>query len=144
VVEPDRSKPSAVTLSAPANEETIRDNEGNVLVVFGVKPGLRAGDRVRLALDGQLVEADAIPPGLLLSGLDQGTHTLQATVIDGSGKVQARSDLVTFYLKHYSINSPRGPGNYPPTYTVQPYPSVSPTQPYKPVYPSASAPKPGR
>ena len=144
VVEPDRSKPPAVTLSSPANEETIRDNEGNVLVVFGVEPGLRVGDRVRLALDGHVVQADAIPPGLLLSGLDQGTHTLEATLTDGNGKVQARSDVVTFYLKHYSINSPHGPGNYPQTYPVQPYSSVSPTPAYKPVYPSASAPKSGR
>ena len=143
-VRQNRATPPTLTLSAPSNEETIRDNEGNVLVVFGVEPGLRAGDRVRLAIDGRVVEADAIPPGLLLSGLDQGTHTLQATLTDGSGNVQARSDLVTFYLKHYSINSPHGPGNYPQTYPVQPYPSVSPTPAYKPVYPSAAAPKSGR
>jgi len=142
VVEPDRSKPSAVTLSAPANEETIRDNDGNVTVAFRVQPEPRDGERIRLTLDGSVVGTDVNPPGIVLSGLDQGTHTLQATVTDRSGRVLVRSDLVTFYLKHDSSLAPAGPGNYPQTYPPQPYPAAYPPQPYTPVYPPSGAPKP--
>src|SRR5262245_47561338 len=70
VVEPVGAKPSAVTLSAPANEETIRDNDGNVTVAFRVEPGPRNGERIRLTLDGRVVGADVSPPGIVLSGLD--------------------------------------------------------------------------
>jgi len=142
VVEPDRSKPSAVTLSAPANEETIRNNDGNVTVAFRVQPEPRSGERIRLTLDGNVVDAEVSPPGIVLSGLDQGTHTLQAAVTDGSGRVLTRSDLVTFYLKHDSTLAPAGPGNYPQTYPPQPYPAAYPPQPYTPVYPPSGAPKP--
>lgn len=142
VVEPDRSKPSAVTLSAPANEETIRNNDGNVTVALRMQPEPRNGERVRLTLDGGMVDTEVNPPGIVLAGLDQGTHTLQASVTDSSGRVLVRSDMVTFYLKHDSSLTPAGPGNYPQTYPPQPYTAVYPPQPYKPVYPASGTPKP--
>ena len=136
----------SVTLSAPTNEETIRDNDGNVTVALRVAPGLRGGngDRIKLALDGSVLDTDVSPPGIVLAGLDQGSHTLQATLTDGNGRVLVRSELVTFYLKHWSLDDPTGPGTYPPTYPRQPYPVASPAQPYRPVYPPSGVPKPGR
>jgi Domain of unknown function (DUF4124) len=141
----DRSRYSAVMLSVPTNEDTIRDNEGNVKIAVNVVPPLRAdlGDRIRLSLDGAL-ESDVNSSEVVLSGLDQGTHTLQAVVTDKDGRVLARSDPVEFYLKHWSRLNPIGPGNYPATYPPQPYTPVYPKQVYTPVYPPQGAPKPSK
>jgi hypothetical protein len=117
----DRSRYSAVTFGVPTNEATIRDNEGNVKVAVNVVPPLRAdrGDQIRLSLDGGVLDADLSSSEIVLSGLDQGTHTLQAAVTDKDGRVLISTETVTFYLKHWSINDPRGPAIYPPVYPSQ-------------------------
>jgi hypothetical protein len=120
-LEEDRFRYSALTFGAPTNEGTIRDNDGNVKVAVNVVPPLRAdrGDQLRLSLDGGILDADLSSAGVVLSGLDQGTHTLQAAVTDKDGRVLILSDPVEFYLKHWSINDPRGPAIYPPVYPSQ-------------------------
>jgi hypothetical protein len=117
----DRFLYSAVTLHAPMNKATIRDNEGNVTVAVEVVPPLRAGqgDQIRLSLDGGALDTDLSSSEAVLPGLDQGTHTLQAAVMDKAGRVLIRSDPVEFYLKHWSINDPRGPAIYPPLFPSQ-------------------------
>jgi Domain of unknown function (DUF4124) len=143
-VQDDRSRYSAVMLVVPTNEDTIRDNAGDVKVAVNVVPSLRAdlGDRIRLSLDGGALETDVSSSEVVLSGLDQGTHILQAVVTDKNGRVLASSDPVEIYLKHWSLLNPIGPGNYPATYPPQPYPPVYPKQVYTPVYPPSGAPKP--
>jgi hypothetical protein len=145
-METESVKYSAVTFGSPTNEETIRDNAGNVTVALNVVPGLAAsrGDQVKLTLDARPLDGDFSPPGVVLAGLDQGIHTLQATVIDKDGRVLISSDPVVFYLKHWSLNDPIGPGNYPTTYPPQPYTPVYPAQVYTPVYPPSGTPKPRR
>jgi uncharacterized protein DUF4124 len=136
-------KYSALTLSAP-DENTIRDNAGNVIIALSVAPDVISarGDRIKLTLDGLALNSDYYPPEVLLPGLDQGTHTLQAAVIDKDGRVLIRSEPLEFYLKHWSLNNPIGPGNYPATYPPQPYKPVYPAQVYTPVYPPSGATKP--
>jgi hypothetical protein len=117
----DRFRYSAVRFGAPTNQGTIRDNDGNVKVAVDVVPPLRAdrGDQIRLSLDGSVLDADLSSSGVVLSGMDQGTHILQAAVTDKDGRVLIRSDPVEFYLKHWSIDNPRGPAIYPPVYPSQ-------------------------
>ncbi|HTS55512.1 MAG TPA: DUF4124 domain-containing protein [Burkholderiales bacterium] len=120
-LEEDRPRYSALTFGAPTNEATVRDNEGNVKIAVSVVPPLRAdrGDQIKLSLDGGVLDADLSSSEVILSGLDQGTHTLQAAVTDKDGRVLIRSDPIEFYLKHWSINNPRGPAVYPPVYPSQ-------------------------
>jgi hypothetical protein len=141
-----RFRYSAVTLAEPTNEGTLRDNDGNVRVSVNVVPPLRSdrGDQIRLSLDGGVLNTDPNSPEAVLTGLDQGAHTLQATVTDRAGRVLISSDPVEFYLKHWSLDNPIGPGNYPATYPPQPYTPVYPKQVYTPVYPPQGAPKPSK
>jgi len=142
----DRFRYSAVNFEAPTKEGTVRDNDGNVKVAVTVVPPLRSdrGDQIKLRLDGGLVDSDLSSPEIVLSGLDQGAHVLQATVTDRAGRVLITSDPVEFYLKHWSLDNPIGPGNYPATYPPQPYTPVYPKQVYTPVYPPQGAPKPSK
>ncbi|HLB16409.1 MAG TPA: hypothetical protein VJM14_15875 [Burkholderiales bacterium] len=86
-----------VAIVQPANEETVHDNEGNVSVQVAVSPSLAPGDRVALLLDGRQVSQQ---PGttLALSGVERGTHTLQAQVVGAGGATLAASQLVTFHM----------------------------------------------
>ena len=135
---------SALTFNTPTKEDTIRDNAGNVTIALNVVPDVVAsrGDRIKVTLDGRVLDADFGAPEVVLPGLDQGAHVLQAAVTDKDGRVLISSDPVTFYLKHWSLDDPIGPGNYPATYPPQPYPPVYPKQVYTPVYPPQGAPKP--
>jgi hypothetical protein len=136
-------KYTSVTLSAP-DENTIRDNAGNVAIGLSVVPDMvgARGDHIRLTLDGHALDSDYYPPEVVLPGMDQGSHVLQATVVDKDGRVLIRSDPLEFYLKHWSLDNPIGPGNYPATYPPQPYKPVYPAQVYTPVYPPQGATKP--
>jgi hypothetical protein len=138
------SRYSALTFSMPTKEETVRDNAGNVTIALNVVPSVAAGrgDRIKVRLDGHVLDADFDAPEVVLAGVDQGTHTLQAAVTDKNGRVLISSDTVTFYVKYWSLNNPIGPGNYPATYPPQPYPPVYPSPVYPPVYPPSGTPKP--
>jgi len=104
----------SVTFTSPANEETIRDNSGNVSVTVAVTPPLRPdfGHRLTVLMDGGLIgESESI----LLTNVDRGTHSLTATVVDGQGKVLA-SGSSTFHLQRHSVlnNAPaQQPANAP-------------------------------
>jgi hypothetical protein len=92
------------TIVAPANDESVRDNAGNVTVSVSVAPALRAGDQVRLLLDG-LPHGTSRGLEFTLSNVDRGTHTLAVEVIDSSGAVLLTGAPSTFHLLRYSALS---------------------------------------
>ncbi|MGH8695707.1 MAG: hypothetical protein ACREVS_04480 [Burkholderiales bacterium] len=86
-----------VAIVQPANEETVHDNQGNVVVQVTASPTLAPGDRVALLLDGRTV-AQQMGTTFTLSGVERGTHTLHAQVVDANGATLATSPPVTFYM----------------------------------------------
>jgi hypothetical protein len=86
-----------IEIVQPANDETVHDNQGNLGVQVAVSPNLAPGAGIALLLDGQPVaqEADAT---FLLSGIERGTHTLEAQVVDANGATLAASQPVTFHM----------------------------------------------
>lgn len=88
---------ASVAIVQPANEETVHDNQGNVVVQVAVSPSLAPGDRVALLLDGRSVGAQ-MDTTFALSGIDRGTHTLQAQIVDANGATLLASRPVTFYM----------------------------------------------
>jgi hypothetical protein len=109
-----------LTITAPTQDETLRDNTGNVPVTAKVTPELNApaGDRLQYFLDGQPYGQPTDSQKLLMPNLDRGEHTVSVAVVSPSGKELSHSDDVRFYLHRQSINFPRGPG--------QPAPHVNP------------------
>lgn len=90
----------ALAIVAPANDEGIRQNDGNVTVIASVEPGLREGDQIQVLLDGQYIAA-AAGTSITLTEVERGTHTLEAQVVDESGAVLLTSQPVTFHLLRY-------------------------------------------
>jgi len=86
-----------IAIVQPANEGTVHDNEGNVIVQVAVFPSLAPGHQVALVLDGRPV-AQQTGTTVALSGVERGAHTLQAQVVDAGGATLAASQPVTFSM----------------------------------------------
>ncbi|MGD8712842.1 MAG: DUF4124 domain-containing protein [Thiohalophilus sp.] len=101
-----------VVVTAPANDETIRDNTGNISIAGMIKPDVQTGlgHQPRWMMDGKPLEKTGL--ALQLTNVDRGTHTVRLEVIDKQGEVVASSQTVTFHLMRYA--SPANPApNYP-------------------------------
>ncbi|NIU04476.1 MAG: DUF4124 domain-containing protein [Gammaproteobacteria bacterium] len=104
---PSRAEPRAggyqqFAIVSPSPDEAIRDNAGNVQVALRVSPGLQAGDRIRLYLDGS-PWGDPFPStSTTLTNVPRGTHTVRAAILDQTGAEVARTGTVTFHLRRVS------------------------------------------
>jgi hypothetical protein len=100
----------------PGSGETFFNADAQVPVGLAVTPELGDTDELALFLNGKRV--DSFPPksfNYLLSGLERGSHTLTAAVVDTSGTVLLRSEPRVFHIRQNSVaNPPSGPGIKPP------------------------------
>jgi hypothetical protein len=95
----------SLAITSPSMEETIWNTGGEVTVSLSLQPGLKMGHSIRLYMDGQLLAG--LPPrasSLKLSEVFRGEHTLEAEVRDENGKVQIRTQPVTFFYQQTSVN----------------------------------------
>jgi hypothetical protein len=92
---------TAVSVVAPANDESVRDNSGTVTIVAGIEPELRPGHQVEVLMDGQVVAATG-GNQVTLTEVDRGTHTLQVRVVDQSGAILIEGAPSTFHLLRYA------------------------------------------
>ena len=88
---------------SPAEDETIRDNAGNVQIQVALAPQLRADHRLLLVLDGSATEVEAVNGVFELSNVDRGTHTAGGRVVDRQGNVVIESNPTTFNLMRYAL-----------------------------------------
>jgi hypothetical protein len=94
---------SELTVVAPVEDATIRDNAGEVLIQAVSTPSLRSDHRMLLVMDGAPTEVEAIDGVFQLSNVDRGTHTAGARIVNGEGVVQIESSGVTFHLLRYAL-----------------------------------------
>lgn len=93
----------ALTIQAPAQDETLWNIEGQLDVAVASQPGLQAGHRIQLLLDGQT--AAELEPGATRTRLPdvyRGQHTLLARIQDEFGTTLKQSEPVTFYVQQSS------------------------------------------
>ncbi len=119
---------SEIRITSPGNDESIRDNAGNVNVDLSLKPSLRSGDKIDLMLDGESIGGGK-STAITLSDMGRGTHNIQAVVKNSAGQVIARSNSVTFTLQRRSRRLPIQP--------VQPGSPIVPVTPGGPGAPSS-------
>jgi len=99
-----------VRITDPLDQETVRDNSGNMLVSVTLKPGLQApfGHRLQLLLDGEPVSTGTAT-NFSLTGIDRGTHTLQAVVIGADDAPLASSPTTSFHLHRAAVKRTKPP-----------------------------------
>ncbi|MCR9260029.1 MAG: DUF4124 domain-containing protein [Pseudomonadaceae bacterium] len=97
-----------IAITAPADDEALRENTGNISVSVSMDPALdtSSGHRIQVLVDGQ-VAGEAPSATVSLQNIDRGTHSLVAQVVDANNNVLASSSAVVVHLQRYSIlNAP--------------------------------------
>lgn len=99
-----------VQITDPLDQGTVRDNSGNMLVSVALKPGLQVpfGHKLQLLLDGEPVSTGTAI-NFSLSGIDRGTHTLEAVVLGADDTPLASSPTTTFHLHRAVIQRKQPP-----------------------------------
>lgn len=90
---------------APANDESIWVNNGDVTVSLIVEPQLdiERGDMIVLSLDGATVGEPQATTSFQLPNLSRGSHTVSASIVSNTGTVMTSSDAITFHLHRTSV-----------------------------------------
>jgi hypothetical protein len=96
-------------ISNPEDQQTIRDNAGNLMVEVVAPRNIASEHQLELLIDGNVVSIyDG--NGFDLKNLDRGTHELQLQISHTeSGEVYKSSPVVSFTMLRYSQRSPRKP-----------------------------------
>lgn len=97
---------SALYVTSPTDDATLRDNAGNVTVTAQVEPGLAANHALRLVMDGTPVATGNQTGTFPLANVDRGTHQIQVQVVDEEGTVVFAGQPSVFHLMRYSALNP--------------------------------------
>jgi hypothetical protein len=90
----------------PANDATIRSNEGTVAVGLAISPALGQGHAVKIIVDGTELEGTMQGTQFSLNNLSRGTHSLETRVVDADGNELISSNAINFHLRQTSIIKP--------------------------------------
>jgi hypothetical protein len=103
-VEEDVERYLSLTITSPADDEAVRENAGNVTVLTEPSPHLKVGHRMRLIMDGQLLQ-EGRQAQFKLENVDRGTHTLTTEIIDEQGRVLIRSPSSSFHMMRVAVGN---------------------------------------
>lgn len=90
----------------PENEQTIRNDEGNVSVGLLLTPGLAEGHSLQVFIDGSRIDGEMRSTQFSLKGLSRGSHSLKINVIDAQGSTLAEAPGVVFHIRKSAIDNP--------------------------------------
>jgi hypothetical protein len=106
----------SLVIDLPANEETIRDNQGNIELLVSSKPGLirTDGHRIVYYLDGEPHGRRTIDTRKVFTNVDRGEHILSVAIVDTNDAVIIESQPVKVFLHRASVQhrfNPMNPNN---------------------------------
>ena len=88
----------------PENGEVIRNNAGMISIQLSLAPSLRAEDSIEILMDGKSIGSGR-GTSISLTSVDRGSHSIQASIKDKSGKSIKQTASVTFELKRVSAQN---------------------------------------
>ena len=91
----------------PEPDATIRSSAGELIVSVTSEPGLQAGHRYRLLLDGQATGEPGLSPVFPLSNIDRGSHSLSIEILDAQGRIIERTANQPFHMLRISLAQKR-------------------------------------
>ncbi len=92
---------TGINIASPAAEQTFWVGTSPVSISVSVEPGLKPNHTVVVRLDGKTI-GNGSSVNVSLDGLDRGTHTITASVIDTNGTTLISASPVIFYLRQHS------------------------------------------
>ena len=103
---PKKNQPTEVysdlSITSPADDESVRENSGLLTVTVQLTPALRGNDTLVLYMDGNEY-ARGKSTTFMMSNVDRGSHQLRVAVVDSQGRQQAASRSTTFHLQRFSV-----------------------------------------
>lgn len=99
-----------LSITSPAQEETVRENEGKLTVVVDLSPQMIRGQRLQLFMDGQPFGPARTVPVIEVDNVDRGEHQIKVQLINRDNKIAAESPSRLFYMQRASIFSPTHSG----------------------------------
>jgi len=98
----DESYYTNLEITSPRDDESIRENSGNLTVTTSIAPQLQAAHQLVLYMDGKdlVTSRDS---SFQLQNIDRGTHQLRVVIVDIDGREQISSKPVTFHLLRFSV-----------------------------------------
>lgn len=97
----------SVSITSPADDETIRSNNGALAISASSSPGLQGRDTFRLLMDGNTA-GESKSGQFNLSNVDRGSHTLTVQIIR-EGETVSQSQPVTVHLHRASTQQKATP-----------------------------------
>jgi hypothetical protein len=91
---------SALSITSPPHNGTLRDNSGNLVVQVSLEPALADGHELAFFLDGVQI-ARGRGYSASAANVDRGSHTLEAVVFDANGNELIRSPVSQVHLKRF-------------------------------------------
>jgi uncharacterized protein YcfL len=93
-----------VVIIEPADQITIRNTQGYVLVKAEIQPKLFVGDNAQLIFDGTAQGSPQNTLSFELNGVNRGSHTIAIQVINSDGDVLKTSPAITIFMQQPRIN----------------------------------------
>ncbi len=115
-------KYTSCAVTKPLSDQSL-PNAFSVSVAWRIEPALRPGDRVTVALDGQLIQGvSPTATSYTITPIDRGAHTLMVSILDADGRGVCQSAGVNFYVQQPSLLAP----NRRPAPPPRPRPTTPP------------------
>lgn len=87
----------------PEQNQTLRNDEGEVRVSMLLQPALQEGHKISLTVNGTPLETLNISTQLILREVPRGSHTLQATIVDVEGTPLISTPVVNFQMRKAAL-----------------------------------------
>ena len=98
--QPEAELYTGLEILSPKNEESIRENTGDITVTVSVSPRLARGHTLVLYMDGKEV-ATGSGSSFSLTNVDRGSHSLRAVIKDSEDRIRKSSASSTFHLLRF-------------------------------------------
>lgn len=102
-----------ITISQPADKDTVRNNDGSVAISIELDPTLQQHHKVQIILDGQPAGEPQAATTFSLKDIYRGTHALVAKVLNGAGEPVGESQTVNFTMHRPMVDQQKGADNQP-------------------------------
>ena len=107
--EVEKAAYSSFVIDSPVNEETIRDNLGNISLLLTLEPELNTqeGHRIQYFLNGEPHGRRTDDTEKTFTNVERGEHQVSAVVVDGDGKTLIDTSPVTVFMHRESLLHPK-------------------------------------
>ena len=92
-------------ISQPTDQQTLT-NVYQTTAQVQTSPSLRAGDDIRLFVDGKQIAGSG---NSFTFPVERGQHSVQAVIEDGTGQIVCETSTVTFFVHQPSLKNPHNP-----------------------------------